>query len=175
LHIWTHVVAADDSPGDRRTRGTTGSERPVAAALAVGTRADGRQPGAASTQVNSAEGEISIQIRIRLKWNGELDLGRRPPIVMRNLLIAALGSHLIDLGDGSDTTERVTAFCHGAGDGRVYCATDAAAVVCVSERDWRVRRPRVPHACARHPSHRIAWHRAVCAHAAALGCRPLRR
>ncbi|GBF99867.1 hypothetical protein Rsub_12507 [Raphidocelis subcapitata] len=63
---------------------------------------------------------------------------------MRNL-IAALESHLIQLGDG-DSQERVTAFCHGAGDGRVYCATDAAAVVCVSERDWTVewRAPLAP-------------------------------
>jgi hypothetical protein len=58
---------------------------------------------------------------------------------MRNLA-AGLQVARIDLG-GSDAPEdeTVQAFCLGAGDGRLYCATDAAAVVCVSEADGKVR------------------------------------
>ncbi|KAI8469194.1 MAG: IKI3 family-domain-containing protein [Monoraphidium minutum] len=61
---------------------------------------------------------------------------------MRNLS-AGLEVQRIDL-DAPDAGEheQVQVFCLGAGDGRVYCATDAAAIVCLAERGcqvaWRV-------------------------------------
>lgn len=57
---------------------------------------------------------------------------------MRNAC-ASLEVQRIELGrpDGA-TDEHVQAFCIGADDGRLYCATDAAAVVCVSESDCKV-------------------------------------
>jgi hypothetical protein len=56
--------------------------------------------------------------------------------MVRNLAVASLDEARIGLEDG----ELVERFC--VGDGRLYCATSAAAVVCVSEQDGRVRSPR---------------------------------